>query len=111
MYINGHDNKNDVIQNVIENIDDGLLSNAKDMLNQLKEITNGENTMKKQKNKMKTVYEYMTVFFAILGTLAMVAAVGSLETNQYLLFAAAVSTGFASFIMSLFSQQLYSEAK
>ena len=38
MYINGHDNKVDVIQNVIENIDDGLYSNAKDMLNQLKEI-------------------------------------------------------------------------
>ena len=38
MYINGHDNKADVIQNVIENIDDGLYSNAKDMLNQLKEI-------------------------------------------------------------------------
>ena len=38
MNINGHDNKADVIQNVIENIDDGLLANAKDMLNQLKEI-------------------------------------------------------------------------
>ena len=38
MYINGHDNKNDVIQNVIENIDDGLLANAKDMLSQLKEV-------------------------------------------------------------------------
>ena len=38
MYINGNDNKADVIQNVIENIDDGLLANAKDMLNQLKEI-------------------------------------------------------------------------
>ena len=38
MYINGHGNKVDVIQNVIENIDDGLYSNAKDMLNQLKEI-------------------------------------------------------------------------
>jgi len=37
MYINGHDNKADVIQNVIENIDDGLLANAKDMLSQLKE--------------------------------------------------------------------------
>ena len=29
MNINGHDNKADVIQNVIENIDDGLYSNAK----------------------------------------------------------------------------------
>ena len=38
MYINGNDNKADVIQNVIENIDDGLLSNAKDMLSQLKEV-------------------------------------------------------------------------
>ena len=38
MYINGHDNKADVIQNVIENIDDGLLANAKDMLSQLKEV-------------------------------------------------------------------------
>ena len=38
MNINGHDNKVDVIQNVIENIDDGLLANAKDMLSQLKEV-------------------------------------------------------------------------
>ena len=38
MNINGHDNKVDGIQNVIENIDDGFYSNAKDMLNQLKEI-------------------------------------------------------------------------
>tara|TARA_B110001469_G_scaffold103072_1_gene101426 strand:+ start:50 stop:268 length:219 start_codon:yes stop_codon:yes gene_type:complete len=38
MYINGNDNKADVIQNVIENIDDGLLANAKDMLSQLKEV-------------------------------------------------------------------------
>ena len=67
--------------------------------------------MKKQKNKIKKVYEYMTVFFAILGTLAMVAAVGAVEEDQWLLGAAAVSTGIASYIMSLFSQQLYSEAK
>ena len=38
MYINGHNNKADVIQNAIENIDDGLLANAKDMLSQLKEV-------------------------------------------------------------------------
>ena len=38
MNINGHDNKADVIQNAIENIDDGLLANAKDMLSQLKEV-------------------------------------------------------------------------
>ena len=45
MYINGHDNKVDVIQNVIENIDDGLYANAKDMLNQLKEIANNETNL------------------------------------------------------------------
>ena len=67
--------------------------------------------MKKQKNKIKKVYEYMTVFFAILGTLAMVSAVGAVEEDQWLLGGAAVSTGIASYIMSLFSQQLYSEAK
>ena len=59
----------------------------------------------------KKIYEYMTIVFAIVGTLAMVSAVGAIETDQWLLGAAAVSTGIASFIMSLFSQQLYSEAK
>ena len=51
MYINGHDNKADVIQNVIENIDDGLLANAKDMLNQLKEIELTKFDIFKFKNK------------------------------------------------------------
>ena len=58
MYINGHDNKADVIQNVIENIDDGLLSNAKDMLNQLKEIELDVveySTKKDEKNLYKIV--------------------------------------------------------
>ena len=59
----------------------------------------------------KKIYEYMTIVFAIVGTLAMVSAVGAIETDQWLLGGAAVSTGIASYIMSLFSQQLYSEAK
>ena len=67
--------------------------------------------MKKQKNKMKTVYEYMTVFFAILGTLAMVSAVGAIETDQWLLGAAAAMTGVTSYLMTLFSQSLYAEAE
>ena len=54
MYINGHDNKADVIQNVIENIDDGLLANAKDMLNQLKDIEMKSTVYKGQ------VYNYKT---------------------------------------------------
>ena len=78
--------------------------------NQLREKEE-KNYEKTKKYKMKTVYEYMTVFFAILGTLAMVSAVGAVEEDQWLLGGAAVSTGIASYIMSLFSQQLYSEAK
>jgi len=53
----------------------------------------------------------MTIVFAVMGTLAMVSAVGAIETDQYLLGASAVCVGFSSYVMSLFSQQLYSEAK
>ena len=59
----------------------------------------------------KKIYEYMTIVFAVMGTLAMVSAVGAIETDQWLLGASAVCVGFASFVMNLFSQQLYSEAK
>ena len=65
----------------------------------------GENIMKKK------ILEYMTIVFAVMGTIAMFAAVGAIETDQYLLGASAVCVGIASYIMSLFSQQLYSEAK
>lgn len=64
-----------------------------------------ENTMKKK------IYEYMTIIFSIMGTFAFIAAVGAIESDQYLLGASAVCVGIASFIMSLFSQQLYSEVK
>ena len=49
----------------------------------------------------KKIYEYMTVVFAVMGTLAMVSAVGAIETDQYLLGASAVCVGFASFVMAL----------
>ena len=49
----------------------------------------------------KKIYEYMTVVFAV----------GAIETDQWLLGASAVCVGFSSFVMTLFSQQLYSEAK
>tara|TARA_B100001094_G_C18004871_1_gene707094 strand:+ start:568 stop:750 length:183 start_codon:yes stop_codon:yes gene_type:complete len=57
----------------------------------------------------KKIYEYMTVVFAVVGTLAMVSAVGAIETDQYLLGASAVCVGIASFTMSLFSQSLYAD--
>ena len=62
MYINGHDNKADVIQNVIENIDDGLLTNAKDMLSQLKEV---ELNSDKSKYIGKIVYEDSDIDIAL----------------------------------------------
>ena len=59
----------------------------------------------------KKIYEYMTIVFAVMGTLAMVSAVGAIETDQYLLGAAAALTGITSFLMCLFSQTLFAEAE
>ena len=59
----------------------------------------------------KKIYEYMTIVFAVVGTLAMVSATGAIETDQYLLGAAAALTGITSFLMCLFSQTLFAEAE
>ena len=80
-------------------------------LNQIEAYNQLRHKEEKEKTMKKKVYEYMTMGFAILGTLAMVMAVGTIEADQYLLGASAVSGGIASYVMSLFSQQLYSEAK
>ena len=53
----------------------------------------------------------MTLVFAVVGTLAMVSATGAIETDQYLLGAAAALTGITSYMMCLFSQTLYAEAE
>ena len=63
----------------------------------------------KEKTMKKKIYEYMTVVFAVVGTLSMVSAVGAIETDQYLLGASAVCVGIASYTMSLFSQSLYAD--
>ena len=65
----------------------------------------------KEKTMKKKIYEYMTIVFAIVGTLAMVSAVGAIETDQWLLGAAAAMTGITSYLMTLFSQSLYAEAE
>ena len=65
----------------------------------------------KDKTMKKKIYEYMTIVFAIVGTLAMVSAVGAIETDQYLLGTAAALTGITSYAMTLFSQSLYAEAE
>ena len=41
----------------------------------------------------KKIYEYMTIIFAVMGTLAMVSAVGAIEADQYLLGASAACVG------------------
>ena len=51
----------------------------------------------------KKIYEYMTLVFAVVGTLAMVSATGAIEADQYLLGAAAALTGITSYLMCLFS--------
>ena len=69
MNINGHDNKADVIQNVIENIDDGLYANAKDMLNQLKEIANNETNLVNIINKEdRTLDETLKAYDMVYNT-------------------------------------------
>ena len=59
----------------------------------------------------KKIYEYMTLVFAVVGTLAMVSAVGAIETDQWLLGAAAAMTCITSYMMTLFSQSLFAEAE
>jgi len=59
----------------------------------------------------KKIYEYMTLVFAVVGTLSMVSAVGAIETDQYLLGVVAVMTGITSYMMTMFSQSLYAEAE
>ena len=53
----------------------------------------------------------MTLVFAVVGTLAMVSATGAIEADQYLLGAAAALTGITSYLMCLFSQNLYAEVE
>ena len=59
----------------------------------------------------KKIYEYMTLVFAVVGTLAMVSATGAIEADQYLLGAATALTGITSYMMTLFSQSLFAEAE
>ena len=53
----------------------------------------------------KKFYEFITIFFAILGTLAMVTAAGAVEADKWSLGFAAVSLGIGSFVLSIITQQ------
>ena len=59
----------------------------------------------------KKITEYMTIGMATVGTLAMVGAVGSIESDMWLQGGSMALLGLASYILALYSQILYSEAK
>ena len=60
---------------------------------------------------MKKFLEYMTIMMATVGTLAMCSAVGAIETDQYLLAGSASLLGITSYMLALYSQELYKEAE
>ena len=60
---------------------------------------------------MNKFLEYMTILMASVGTLAMFSAVGAVETDQWLLAGSATCIGIASYLLALYSQELYSESK
>ena len=59
----------------------------------------------------KKINEYITIIMATVGTLAMVGAVGSIESDMYLQGASMTLLGFASYVLALYSQMLYAEDK
>ena len=60
---------------------------------------------------MKKILEYMTIIMASVGTIAMFSAVGAIETDQYLLAGSASLLGITSYMLALYSQELYKEAE
>ena len=60
---------------------------------------------------MKKVLEYLTIALAVLGTLCMFGAVESIEIDKWLQGLSIAFLGIDSFILALYSQQLYSEEK
>ena len=66
---------------------------------------------KTEKNTMKKILEYMTIFLSVLGTLCMFGAVESIEIDKWMQGFSIAFLGIASFILALYSQTLYSEEK
>ena len=54
---------------------------------------------------MKKFFEYVCVCSAVLGTLVIIGAVGSIETDRWLQGGAMALLGVAMFIMSLYAQE------
>ena len=60
---------------------------------------------------MKKFLEYMTIGNVTVGTLMMVGAVGSIETDKWLQGGTMAMLGIAMYMLALYSQELYKEAK
>ena len=54
---------------------------------------------------MKTFFEHVCVCSAVLGTLVMIGAVGSIETDKWLQGGAMALLGVVMFILSLYAQE------
>ena len=60
---------------------------------------------------MKKFLEYTTIVMAVIGTFCMIGAVGAIEVDRYLQGGSMAMLGIASYILALYSQELYKEAK
>ena len=60
---------------------------------------------------MKKFLEYLTIGNAVIGTLMMVGAVGAIEIDKCLQGGVMALLGATMFMLALYSQELYKEAK
>jgi len=60
---------------------------------------------------MKKFLEYLTIGNAVVGTLMMVGAVGAIEIDKWLQGGVMALLGATMFMLALYSQELYKEAK
>ena len=60
---------------------------------------------------MKKFLEYLTIGNAVVGTLMMVGAVGAIEIDKWLQGGVMGLLGATMFMLALYSQELYKEAK
>ena len=60
---------------------------------------------------MEKFLEYLTIGNAVIGTLMMVGAVGSIEVDKWLQGGVMAMLGATMFMLALYSQELYKEAK
>ena len=60
---------------------------------------------------MKKFLEYLTIGNAVIGTLMMDGAVGSIEVDKWIQGGVMAMLGATMFMLALYSQELYKEAK